>query len=406
VRASIGKDLFVASPSQQFGDWQYEVYLRGLAGGQPDLPFSWEDLESRAAEAVEAAPRDFVWGGAGAGETMRANLDAFRRWRIVPRMLRDTSVRDLRTTVLGTEFPAPVLLAPVGVQTILHPDGELASARAAAATGLPVVASTAAAHSMEEVAAAAGDAPRWFQLYWPKDDEITKSLVRRAERAAYRAIVVTLDSMLLGWRPADLSRAYLPFLQGTGIAQFVTDPVFRSQLEHTPEDDMQAAVVRWVQVINKVVTWDDLEFLRSLTSLPIVLKGILHPDDARLAREHFVDGVIVSNHGGRQVDGAIAALDALPMVADAVGGDMPVLFDSGIRSGADVVKALALGADAVLLGRPYLWGLALDGQAGVEAVLRMLLAELDLTLALSGYTTPGEVSRASLAPAGLDGPVR
>jgi lactate 2-monooxygenase len=313
-------------------------------------------------------------------------------------------VRDLRTTVLGTEFPAPVLLAPVGVQTILHPDGELASARAAAATGLPVVASTAAAHSMEEVAAAAGDAPRWFQLYWPKDDEITKSLVRRAERAAYRAIVVTLDSMLLGWRPADLSRAYLPFLQGTGIAQFVTDPVFRSQLEQTPEDDMQAAVVRWVQVINKVVTWDDLEFLRSLTSLPIVLKGILHPDDARLAREHFVDGVIVSNHGGRQVDGAIAALDALPMVADAVGGDMPVLFDSGIRSGADVVKALALGADAVLLGRPYLWGLALDGQAGVEAVLRMLLAELDLTLALSGYTTPGEVSRASLAPAGPDRP--
>jgi lactate 2-monooxygenase len=404
VGVSIGEDLFVASPPQQFGDWQYEVYLRGLAGGQPDLPFSWEDLERRAAEAVEAAPRDFVWGGAGAGETMRANLEAFRRWMIVPRMLRDTSVRDLRTTVLGTEFPAPVLLAPVGVQTILHPDGELASARAAAATGLPVVASTAAAHSMEEVAAAAGDAPRWFQLYWPKDDEITKSLVRRAERAAYRAIVVTLDSMLLGWRPADLSRAYLPFLQGTGTAQFVTDPVFRSQLEHTPEDDMQAAVLRWVQVINKVVTWDDLEFLRSLTSLPIVLKGILHPDDARLAREHSLDGVIVSNHGGRQVDGAIAALDALPMVADAVGGDMPVLFDSGIRSGADVVKALALGADAVLLGRPYLWGLALDGQAGVEAVLRMLLAELDLTLALSGYTTPGEVSRASLAPAGFDRP--
>jgi lactate 2-monooxygenase len=209
---------------------------------------------------------------------------------------------------------------------------------------------------------------------------------------------VTLDSVLLGWRPADLSRAYLPFLEGTGIAQFVTDPVFRATLERPPEEDPQAAVAEWAQVINKVVTWDDLAHLRSLTSLPILLKGILHPDDARMAREHGIDGVIVSNHGGRQVDGAIAALDALPAVSAAVGEHMPVLFDSGIRSGADVVKALALGADAVLLGRPYLWGLALDGRAGVETVLRMLLAELDLTLALSGHTSPDALDRAALEP--------
>jgi lactate 2-monooxygenase len=391
-----------AEPPAHHGDWQYAIYLRGLAGERPSHPMSWAELERDAAEALDPAARDFVWGGAGNGETMRANREAFGRWRIVPRMLRDVSRRDLRASVLGTDMPAPVMLAPVGVQTILHPDGELASARAAADVGLPVIASTAAAHSMEDVAEAAGDAPRWFQLYWPKDDAITESLVRRAERAGYEAIVVTLDSVLLGWRPADLSRAYLPFLEGTGIAQFVTDPVFRSALERPPEQDPQAAVAHWTQVINKVVTWDDLAFLRSLTSLPILLKGILHPDDARLARENGIDGVIVSNHGGRQVDGAIAALDALPAIAGAVGDDMPVLFDSGIRSGADVVKALALGADAVLLGRPYLWGLALDGRAGVETVLRMLLAELDLTLALSGHTTVAELDRALLEPAVID----
>jgi lactate 2-monooxygenase len=329
---------------------------------------------------------------------MRANLEAFRRRRLVPRMLRDISQRSLATGVLGTDLPAPVLLAPVGVQTIVHPDGELASARGAAAVGLPVVASTAADRSLEQIAEACGDAPRWFQLYWPKDDAITASLVRRAEAAGYSALVVTLDTIELAWRPADLSHGYLPFLQGTGIAQFTSDPAFRAALEKPPEEDVPAAVGHWAQVINRVVTWDDLAELRSMTKLPILLKGILHPDDARKAQRRGIDGVIVSNHGGRQVDGAIGALDALPGVADAVGDDIAVLFDSGIRSGADVVKALALGADAVLLGRPYLWGLALDGAAGVETVLRMLLAELDLTLALCGFSRPAEVSRDALAP--------
>jgi lactate 2-monooxygenase len=379
-----------------YGDWQYEIYLRGTAGERPSHPTSWEELERRAAEALDPEPRGYVWGGAGTGDTMRANLEAFRRWRIVPRMLRDVAERDLHATVLGTEMPAPVLLAPVGVQTIVHPEGELATARAAAEMGLPFVASTASAHSMEDVARAGGDGPRWYQLYWPKDDEITKSLVRRAESAGYQAIVVTLDTTLLAWRPADLGHGFLPFLEGTGVAQFLTDPAFRATLERTPEEDLEAAVGQWAAVVNKILTWEDLAFLRSLTSLPILLKGILHPDDAGFALEHGVDGVIVSNHGGRQVDGAIAALEALPAVADAVGNDMAVLFDSGIRSGADVVKALALGANAVLLGRPYIWGLALDGQRGVETVLRMLLAELDLTLALSGYRTPAELGRESV----------
>jgi isopentenyl diphosphate isomerase/L-lactate dehydrogenase-like FMN-dependent dehydrogenase len=312
-------------------------------------------------------------------------------------MLRDISHRSLQTTVLGTELPAPVLLAPIGVQTIVHPEGELASARGAAELGLPVLASTAADRSLEQIAEAAGDAPRWFQLYWPRDDAITESLVRRAEAAGYSAIVVTLDTIELAWRPVDLGHGYLPFLQGTGITQFTSDPAFRAGLEKPPEEDLPAAVGHWAQVINRVVTWDDLAELRAMTKLPILLKGILHPDDARKAQRRGIDGVIVSNHGGRQVDGAIAALDALPGVADAVGDDITVLFDSGIRSGADVVKALALGADAVLLGRPYLWGMALDGAAGVETVLRMLLAELDLTLALCGYARPAEVSRDALA---------
>ena len=386
-----------ATPAPHHGDWQYGIYLRGLAGETPEHPTALDELERRAAEALEPEPHGYVWGGAGTGDTMRANLEAFRRRRLVPRMLRDISERSLATTVLGTELPAPVLLAPVGVQTIVHPDGELASTRGAAELGLPVVASTAADRSLEQIAEAAGDAPRWFQLYWPKDDAITESLVRRAEAAGYSALVVTLDTIELAWRPADLSHGYLPFLQGTGIAQFTSDPAFRAALEKPPEEDVPAAVAQWVQVINRVVTWDDLAELRSMTKLPILLKGILHPDDARKAQRRGIDGVIVSNHGGRQVDGAIAALDALPGVADAVGDDMAVLFDSGIRSGADVVKALALGADAVLLGRPYLWGLALDGAAGVETVLRMLLAELDLTLALCGYARPAEVSRDALA---------
>jgi lactate 2-monooxygenase len=388
-----------AAPAPHHGDWQYGIYLGGLGGETPEHPTALDDLEHRAADALEPEPRGYVWGGAGTGDTMRANLEAFRRRRLVPRMLRDISRRSLATTVLGAELPSPVLLAPVGVQTIVHPDGELASARGAAKLGVPFVASTAADRSLEQIAEAAGDARRWFQLYWPKDDAITESLVARAETAGYSALVVTLDTIELAWRPTDLAHGFLPFLQGTGIAQFTSDPAFRAALEKPPEEDVGAAVGHWAQVINRVITWDDLAELRSMTKLPILLKGILHPDDARKAQRRGIDGVIVSNHGGRQVDGAIAALDALPGVADAVGDDMTVLFDSGIRSGADIVKALALGADAVLLGRPYVWGLALDGVTGVETVLRMLLAELDLTLALCGYARPAQVSRDALAPA-------
>ncbi len=382
---------------EHHGDWQLGVYLRGMAGEKPGHPVAWDELERQAAAVLDEAPRGYVWGGAGTGETMRANLEAFRSRRLVPRMLRDVSSRDLSTTVLGTAMPAPVMLAPIGVQTIVHPDGERASAAAAGDVGLPYVTSTAAAHTLEEIAQAGGDAPRWYQLYWPKDREVTESLVSRAEAAGYEAIVLTLDTMLLGWRPSDLAHAYLPFLQGEGTAQFFSDPAFRAALERPPEEDVPAAVGHWVGMVNRIVTWDDLSELREMTKLPIVLKGILHPEDARAARDHGMDGIVVSNHGGRQVDGAIGALDALGEITADVGDDMAILFDSGVRSGADVAKALALGAHAVLLGRPYLWGLALEGRAGVEAVLRMLLAELDLTMALTGHATVADLGPGSLA---------
>jgi isopentenyl diphosphate isomerase/L-lactate dehydrogenase-like FMN-dependent dehydrogenase len=316
----------------------------------------------------------------------------------VPRVLRrDLSVRDLSTEVLGTPAPAPVLLAPIGVQTLLHAEGEIASARAAAAVGLPLITSTASATALEEIAEANGTSPRWFQLYWPNDDEIAASFVRRAEAAGYSALVLTVDNYLPGWKPRDLQQAYLPFLEGIGIAQYLSDPVFLEGLEKPPEEDMGAAVGHFLGVFaNPNLTWERLEWLRGTTSLPIILKGILHPDDAREARERGVDGIVVSNHGGRQIDGAIASLDALPPIIDAVGEEMTVLLDSGVRSGADAFKALSLGADAVLVGRPYLWGLALDGQNGVETVLRCLLAELDLTMTLSGFVRVDEIDSGAL----------
>ena len=382
------------TPPPTFGDYYREIYAKGmLAGEPPTLPMAWEELEERARESLDDRAIAYVFGGAGSEDTMRANLEAFRRWRIVPRVLRqDLSMRDLSVELLGTRMPAPVMLAPIGVQTLLHEEGELASARAAAAVGLPLITSTASATALEEIAEANGEGPRWYQLYWPNDDEIAASIVRRAEASGYSAIVLTVDNYLPGWKPRDLQQAYLPFLEGIGIAQYLSDPVFLEGLEKTPEEDMGAAVGHFLGVFaNPALTWERLDWLRGTTSLPIVLKGILHPDDAREARERGVDGIVVSNHGGRQIDGAIASLDALPPIVDAVGGEMSVLLDSGIRSGADIFKALALGADAVLVGRPYLWGLALDGQTGVETVLRSLLAELDLTMALSGFTRTAEI---------------
>ena len=384
----------------QFADHYREIYMLGLGGQTPVVPVSVAELEQTAIAAMEPKAANYVGAGAGSEDTIRANAAAFRRWRTVPRMLRDVAERDLSTTVLGTAMPAPLLLAPIGVQAILDPDGELATARAAAAVGVPMIASTNSHFTMEEIAAAGGpEAPRWFQLYWPNDRELAASFVGRAEAAGYGAIVLTVDTFIPGWKPRDLQQAWLPFLNGMGVANYFQDPVFRAALEQTPEEDQGAATGHFLGVqAHPSLSWDDLAWLREMTSLPIVIKVIQHPDDAREAVRRGVDGIVVSNHGGRQVDGAIASLDALPPIAEAVGDELAILFDSGVRGGTDVLKALALGADAVCLGRPYVWGLALGGQAGVEAVLKMVLGEFDLTMALCGYTRPDQLGPAALAP--------
>jgi lactate 2-monooxygenase len=382
----------------EFSGYQNEIYLGGLGGTKPEHPISYADLEAKAREVMTPEAYGYVAGGAGSEDTMRQNLEAFRRWRIVPRVLRDVSTRDLSTEVLGTTLPAPVMLAPIGVLGIVHEDGELAVARAASSLGVPFILSTAASNTLEDVAKAAGNGPRWFQLYWPNDEEIAASFVSRAEAAGYAAIVVTLDVPQLAWRPRDLQGAFLPFLTGEGIANYVGDPAFLAQLDESPEANPTGAVLKWVSVFpHPTLTWERLSWLRERTSLPILLKGVLHPKDARKAARAGIDGIIVSNHGGRQVDGAIAALDALPAVVEEA-GDLPVLLDSGVRTGADAVKAIALGARAVLLGRPYAFGLGVGGEEGVRHVLRSFLAELELTMALSGLTKIPEIDRSILEP--------
>jgi lactate 2-monooxygenase len=375
---------------------QLQIYLAGMQGQRPTTPMTYDQLEEQARQRLSPEAYGYVAGGAGGEETMRANRTAFERWQIVPRMLRNVSERDVRVNLFGATFPSPVMLAPIGVQSIVHPDAEVAVARAAASVGVPFILSTASSKTMEEVAQAAdtaGKATRWYQLYWGRDPELTASFLARAERAGYSAIVATLDTSLLSWRERDIAFAYLPFLQGEGIANYLSDPVFRASLPQPPEENPQAAVMRFVQVFsNPTLTWDVLKFLREHTKLPILLKGILHPDDARHAVDAGADGIIVSNHGGRQVDGAIPSLDALPGIVMAVQRRVPVLFDSGIRRGADIFRAMALGASAVLLGRPYIWGLTLDGEAGVRDVILNILADLDLTLALSGYVSCAQLN--------------
>ncbi|MGW2554462.1 lactate 2-monooxygenase [Streptomyces sp. NPDC001635] len=376
--------------TRHWADFQYEIYLNGMTGSVPRLPTDLTRLEQLTEQRLGPGPVGYVAGSAGTGSTARANRAALERRRIVPRMLRDVHERDLSVEVLGRSLPAPLALAPIGVLSIMHPDAEPAAARAAAAQGVPFVLSSASSTPMEQVAEASGDGERWFQLYWAKDREVTRSFLTRAKSAGFTALLVTLDTPLLAWRPRDLDQAYLPFLHGVGTANYFSDPAFRAGLAKPVHEDPDAAVMHFVGMFaDPGKTWPDLAFLRENWDGPIVLKGILHPDDARRAVDAGMDGVVVSNHGGRQVAGSVAAADALPRVVEAVGDRLAVLFDSGVRTGDDMFKALALGARAVLLGRPYAYGLGLDGQAGVEHVIRCLLAEFDLTLALSGHAGPG-----------------
>ncbi|MEA2386084.1 MAG: lactate 2-monooxygenase [Thermoleophilaceae bacterium] len=408
---------------------QSQIYVGGVSGRRPRVPVEFAELERRAEAAMSEKAYAYVAAGAGLEETVRANREAFGRWRIVPRMLRDVSDRDTGVDLFGRRIPYPFLLAPIGVLELAHRQAERAVAPAAAATGVPMIFSNQASTPMEEVAELLGDSPRWFQLYWSVSNDLVESLVGRAEACGCEAIVVTLDTTVLGWRTRDLELAYLPFLRGKGIAQYTSDPVFQRLMDEepgalpgqAPRPNLAAlatlfqmarnypgrgvgrarkAVERFIQVYSRPsLTWDDLPFLRERTKLPILLKGIQHPDDARRALDAGIDGLVVSNHGGRQVDGGIATLDALPAVAQAVDGRIPVLLDSGVRGGADVFKALALGATAVLLGRPYVYGLAVAGRDGVEEVLRNLMADFDLTMGLAGCGSVEAIGRETLVPA-------
>ena len=404
---------------------QMEVYVTGAGGARPAVPVRPEALEARATRAMSAEAAAYIVGGAGSEATMRNNRSAFDRRRFVPRVLRDVASRDLSVEMFGRRHRLPFLLAPIGVLEMVHREADRAVARAAAAEGVGYVFSNQASVPLEDCAAAMGEGPRWFQLYWSSDDDYVRSVVGRAEKAGCEAIVLTLDTTLLGWRPRDLDLGYLPFLRGLGLAQYLSDPVFRSRIPPTPPEtgvkprglgiastalslhrkgkafdlsmnQMRCAVAHFTATYSRPdLNWSDLARLREMTRLPILLKGVRHADDARLAREHGADGLIVSNHGGRQVDGEAGSLDLLESVV-AAAGDLPVLLDSGIRSGADVAKALALGARAVLLGRPYVYGLAIAGETGVREVIRNIAAEFDLTLALCGLTRAAELDRACL----------
>ena len=368
----------------------------------PPITDDLSKLEAQAETVLQPDALAYIVASAGDGATARANVNAFDQWRIVRRRQvvgkSSQGVRpDLSTSILGTRMPAPVLFAPVGVQTLAHPAGELATAGAAADMSLTYVHSTQGAYSMEEVAAASGKGSRWYQLYWPNDDELCVSFLQRARAVDYTHLVITLDTTVLGWRPADLDRGYLPFLRNIGIANYTSDPVFKSRLRAPPEEDPLGAGIAFATTfLNPGLSWDELPLIRENWDGPILLKGIQSVEDARRAAVEGIDGVVVSNHGGRQIDGAIASLDALPAIAQAVGRRLTVLFDSGIRTGTDAFKALALGADAVLIGRPYIYGLALGGRAGTRHVMRTLIAELEQTIAGAGYASHRDLSRSSL----------
>jgi lactate 2-monooxygenase len=408
---------------------QIEVYVGGVRGRRPRVPADLTELERFAQRVLRPEAFAYLAGGAGLEDTMRANRAAFERHRIVPRMLRDVSSRDTSIELFGRTLPLPFLLAPVGVLELAHREADVAVARAAAAEGVPMIFSNQASRPMEACAEEMGDAPRWFQLYTSTSDELVRSFLARAEACGCEAIVVTLDTTMLGWRVRDLDLTYLPFLRGKGVAQYTSDPVFQKLVDESPAPELEerpnlaalAAVVDlarshpgsfwgnlrsakprtaarlFIEIYSRpTLTWADLPAIRSATSLPILLKGILHADDARRAVDAGMDGIVVSNHGGRQVDGAIASLDALPAVVDAVGDRVPVLLDSGVRGGADVFKALALGARAVLIGRPYTYGLALAGEEGVREVIRNFAADFDLTMGLAGYRSIAEIGPEAL----------
>ncbi len=383
------------APSPQSGGMQYQlkIYFEGTQKKKPSLPVSFEELEAKAKEKMSQEAFDYVAGGAGGESTMHNNLQAFNDWQIVPRMMGDVSQRSIGIELFGVKLPSPILLGPIGVLSIAHPDAEIAVAKAAKALYLPQVVSTVSSKTLEEIGEENGEHPHWFQLYWGRNNNFTKSIIGRAERAGYSAIVVTLDTRIFAWRERDIQNAYLPFLYRLGLANYFSDPVFQSLIAPCKEDPVQVLMQFANCFSNPASTWNDLSFIKDCTKLPVIVKGIQHTGDAQKAIDHGADGIIVSNHGGRQCDGAIGALDTLDEIVQSVGNKTTVLFDSGIRRGADVFKVMALGAQAVLVARPYAYGLALAGEQGVTEVMANLLADTELTLGLTGCNSWKEAGK-------------
>jgi lactate 2-monooxygenase len=405
---------------------QKKIYIDGISGTKSPVPFDYQDLKSKAREQLSNEAYAYIAAGAGLEDTMQRNRNSFNQWRIVPRMLRDVSQRDISIELFGQRYETPFLTCPIGVLELAHKEADIAVAKATSSLGIPMIFSNQASVPMEDCAAVMGTAPRWFQLYWSKSNDLVKSLVQRAEKAGCEAIVVTLDTTMLGWRTKDLDAAYLPFLKGKGIAQYLSDPVFQAMLDE-PEDENAPAIkpkMNWstIEHILKVraksdgdlkrmlkaiktfistysrpsLQWEELKFLRTCTDLPILLKGILHPDDAQKAVEYGINGIIVSNHGGRQVDGSVSTIEMLPQIVERVNDAVPVLIDSGIRGGADVFKCLALGATAVCIGRPYVYGLAIAGEVGVKTILENFIADFELTMGLAGCKNINEINESCL----------
>ena len=378
-----------------YGAYQNELYGRGLQGVLPKVPVDFANLVRRAEAAMPRYVLDYVQGGCGSELTQDRNRSAFDHWGMVPRMMVDASTRDLTTHLFGHSREHPLFMAPIGVTGICTQDGhgDIAAARASAQTGVPMCVSTLSNDPLEDVKTACGDTPAWFQLYTPRDPDLATSFIQRAEKAGYAALVVTLDTWVTGWRPRDLNAGNFPQLRGHVLTNYFVDPVFQTMLGKPVQDDPAAAVQLWGRNFARPITWKDIAWFKSVTKMPIVLKGICHADDARRAVDEGADAIYVSNHGGRQANGGIAAIDMLPGVVEAVAGRLPVLFDSGIRSGSDVIKAIAMGADAVGVGRPFAYGLALDGAEGCAHVLKSILAEADLMMAVNGMPTLADVRK-------------
>ncbi|NOT37948.1 MAG: lactate 2-monooxygenase [Saprospiraceae bacterium] len=402
-----------------------EIYLKGNSGIKPIIPLCYEELESKAKKALPKNSYDYIYTGAGKHIGVSNNQSAFKKYAIRPRMLHGNASLDTSVKIFDTQLQSPFLFAPIGVLELAHPKGDLELAKASRNLQIPMIISNQASYSMEAITDTLQNMDRWFQLYFSKNYEFVESLIQRAEETKCSAIVITVDTTILGWRQMDLQNAFLPFTLGKGIAQYTSDPVFKKLMQQKPSSynkmaitpalivnmlgalsrfpgsllsnlvskDPIKAIRKFIEIYSKPdLNWNDIRWIKSKTKLPLLIKGILRSDDAKIAMQHGVDGIIVSNHGGRQVDHVISSLDALVEIKSQIPASYPLLLDSGIRTGTDAFIALCLGAKSVLVGRPYVYSLAINGHQGVTECMNNFITELHIMMMLSGVKNLNELS--------------